>query len=58
MRIPKECPLCSNRILEIRKTYCGIKTYKNGRPTNNKPFNKKLAETTLYCPKCGKEENI
>jgi len=58
MKIPKECHLCGNKKLEVRKTYCGIKTYYNGKTVDKRQFKKVLADTTIYCNKCGKEESI
>jgi len=50
----KECPVCKNNVLEVRQT--GVRCFYSVNGKTEKKGNYKLAETTIYCSKCGFEK--
>lgn len=54
----KKCPECGNKELEVMKTYCGEKSYVDGKPKEKGSFPKRLATTKYYCEKCNWEKEI
>jgi hypothetical protein len=56
-RIPKACPACGQKHIEVRRTAIKTQTYTSGKRVGGIDHYI-LAETTLYCFECGHEDDI